>query len=90
MAEKQNKRSQVWKYFHAIEAEGARRKLNAPYVQMKVEVSYTGGSTGARSNQLKHVRMSLNTEQAAATTSKTVQPPKTAFKTPVVSTMSLA
>lgn len=85
MAEKQNKRSKVWQYFHVVEA-GDKKK--AKCTLCAVEVSYTGGSTGAMSNHLKHVHKSLNTEQAAATTSKTVQPPITAFKTPVVSTMS--
>lgn len=85
MAEKQNKRSQVWKYFNVVEA-GDKKK--AKCTLCAVEVSYTGGSTGAMSNHLKHVHKSLNTEQAAATVSKTVQPPITAFRTPVVSTMS--
>lgn len=85
MAEKQNKRSQVWKYFHVVEA-GDKKK--AKCTLCAVEVAYTGGSSGAMSNHLKHVHKSLNTEQAATSISKTVQPPITAFRMPVVSTMS--
>ena len=77
MAEKQNKRSKVWQYFHVVEA-GDKKK--AKCTLCAVEVSYMGSSTGAVSNHLKHVHKSLNTEQAAATISKTVQPPITAFK----------
>lgn len=83
MAEK-NLRSPVWQYFTLVDNVDGKKKAKCNLC--KTELSYTGGSTGTMSNHLKHVHKSLKPE--STTEKKLVQPPITAFRSPVVSQMS--
>ena len=84
-ASDRNLRSPVWQFFSVISIPDDKKKAKCN--MCKVEVSYSGGSTGTMSNHLKHVHKSLKTEVNDGKP-KIVQKPITAYKYPTVTPMS--